>query len=156
MKTDWLQHLRLPYLAITLICFLLTLLVKSARPHFSTSFNALILGWLPSLLYAFGMVFLVLTVRRFPWTYGIWVTLGAITYEFLQAGIPKRTFDPADLIATLTGASLALLLHHNRQHLRPKPSNAPPSSNDASPPDDFPSNTASSEPPPDVPSPKAP
>ncbi|GAB4470168.1 MAG: hypothetical protein OHK0029_42930 [Armatimonadaceae bacterium] len=107
------HEVRLPYLAVTLLCFLLTVAVKKwLRPLYGAEPFWGILGWSPSFLYCFGMALAVVAVRRFPWTYGIWLAVGATIYELLQSLIPRRTLDLADLIATVLGGVMALLLHH--------------------------------------------
>lgn len=104
--------IRLDYLLLAGLMLVLTLAVQRLlRPAYAGS---LALDVAPSLLYGAGMVYLVLSVRRWPDSYGWWVGVGAVLYELLQTWIAERTFDPADVLATLVGVIAAMSIRPAR------------------------------------------
>lgn len=100
------------YLLLAASMMALAILVQRVlRPAFP---GGLVLDVAPSLLYGAGMVYAVLSVRRWPDSYGWWVGAGALLYELLQPWIAERTFDPGDVVATVVGVVAAMLLRPAR------------------------------------------
>ena len=70
-----------------------------------------VLGWGPSLLYAFGLVVFLLSFHlsnRARLAMAAGGATGAVLYEFAQVNLAAhRTFDPGDVVATLIGIALA-------------------------------------------------
>lgn len=98
-----------------LIVLVAILFKKIIRPYWYAHFSwgLPLADVLPSFLYALGGVYFLLAFEPyFTHSRRVMVgsfTLGAILYEILQGmGLfAARTFDPADVVATLVGAYLA-------------------------------------------------
>jgi hypothetical protein len=104
--------IRLDYLLLAGSMMMLAIAVQQVlRPAFA---GGLLLDVAPSLLYGAGMVYAVLSVRRWPDSYGWWVGAGALLYELLQPWIAERTFDPGDVVATILGVVAAMALRPAR------------------------------------------
>ena len=94
-----------------LMGFLATLLVHSLRQHQVVS--GALWGALPNFLVGAAVPFAILIgPRSFRWRefqlFAALVVGGLILYECAQLVLPRRVFDPLDLVATLAGGLLAL------------------------------------------------
>ena len=78
------------------------------RPQLAGTPYLALLGTAPSFLYAAAGVLAVASVRDWPPSYRWWAASGPFLYELLQPWIEGRTFDVADLLASVLGALLAI------------------------------------------------